>query len=498
MLEFARYRTLNHAVFQKVLNQMKKIVSLFAILSVMAISAVSAQAQQAVPQNQAQISLSFAPLVKQVAPAVVNIYTQRVVEVRQSPIFDDPFFRRFFGENNPFSMPRERVQGSLGSGVIVATDGVIVTNNHVIGQADSIRVVLADRREFEASVILADERTDLAILKIDPRGEALPTVELHDSDDVEVGDLVLAIGNPFGVGQTVTSGIVSATARTQVGISNFQFFIQTDAAVNPGNSGGALVGVDGRLIGINTAIFSRAGENNGISFAIPSNMVASVVAAAMNDGEIIRPWLGAWGEGVSAEIAESLGLPRPGGVIVNNIFEGGPADRAGIVAGDIIIAVNGREVIDPQGLSFRVATAPVGERTAFTLLRGNSRMTVSVRLEEPPEDPARDITLLEGRHLFQGVTVANLSPKYAEELGLDQLTRGIMVISVDRRSPAARRQLVRPGDILLSLNGETVTVVDDLERALEDIREDYTYRFRRDGQVYECGIIGARSFSCRQ
>ncbi|MEX1147469.1 MAG: trypsin-like peptidase domain-containing protein, partial [Sphingomonadales bacterium] len=244
--------------------------------------------ERAVPQSQADVQLSFAPVVKAVTPAVVNIYTRRVVrsDPQASPFFDDPFFRRFFGDGPAMGTPRERVQRSLGSGVIVSADGIIVTSHHVIGEADQITVALYDRREFEAEVVLSDESTDLAVLRIDTEGEELPHLELRDSDTLEVGDLVLAIGNPFGVGQTVTSGIVSAVARTNVGVSDYQFFIQTDAAINPGNSGGALVTLDGKLAGINTAIYSRTGGSIGIGFAIPSNMVGSVVVAAVTDGKV--------------------------------------------------------------------------------------------------------------------------------------------------------------------------------------------------------------------
>ncbi|MCK5574596.1 MAG: trypsin-like peptidase domain-containing protein, partial [Sphingomonadales bacterium] len=257
-------------------NKLKLIVSLVAGFLAFGLSSAHAQNLQddmigrVVPQSRMAMQMSFAPLAKQASPAVVNIYTKRVVKVQQSPFFNDPFFRRFFGENTPFGVPKERVQGSLGSGVIVRSEGIVITNHHVIGGADSIRVVLSDRREFEADVVLSDERTDLAVLRLKTdNDEAFPTLQFSNSDMVEVGDLVLAIGNPFGVGQTVTSGIVSATARTHVGVSDFQFFIQTDAAINPGNSGGALVGVDGRLIGVNSSIYSRSGGNNGIGFAIP-------------------------------------------------------------------------------------------------------------------------------------------------------------------------------------------------------------------------------------
>ncbi|CAN0480566.1 unnamed protein product, partial [Discosporangium mesarthrocarpum] len=278
----------------------------------------SAQVKR-VPASKAEISLSFAPLVKSAAPAVVNIYTRRVVRARRiSPLFNDPFFRRFFGNQfAPGNRQNQRVQNSLGSGVIVSADGLIVTNHHVIDKADEITVVLTDRREFEAEVVTRDEGTDLAVLRIKANNEKLPFLKLRDSDTLEVGDLVLAIGNPFGVGQTVTSGIVSALARTARGVSDFGFFIQTDAAINPGNSGGALIALDGGLVGINTAIYSRGGGSNGIGFAIPSNMVATVIGSAVSGGQVVRPWLGARGQTVNADLARSLGLSRPSGVLVN-------------------------------------------------------------------------------------------------------------------------------------------------------------------------------------
>ena len=296
--------------------------------------------QQSVPESRKQLKLSFAPLVKIAAPAVVNIYTRRVIRTRSaSPLFNDPFFRRFFGDQ--FSRERKRVQNSLGSGVLVNSDGLIVTNHHVIDKADEITVVLTDRREFDAEVITRDERTDLAILRIKTEGEKLPFLQLSDSDSLKVGDIVLAIGNPFGVGQTVTNGIVSALARTAQGVTDFGFFIQTDAAINPGNSGGALISLNGRLIGINTAIYSRGGGSNGIGFAIPSNMVATVINGAAQGGKVIRPWLGARGQSIDADIARSLKLPLPSGVIVNTIHDGGPADIAGLRVGDVIITIGG-------------------------------------------------------------------------------------------------------------------------------------------------------------
>ena len=497
------FRKLMHLPrFPAALPMVAALTLFIAVITMLAWASAEAQSpergRRVLPESRQQVQLSYAPLVRQVAPAVVNIYTTRVVQVRRSSLFDDPFFRRFFGDNAPSGIPRERIQGSLGSGVIVRQDGVIITNYHVIGEADSIRVVLADRREFEAEVVLADERTDLAVLKITSgEGELLPALEFTNSDDVQVGDIVLAVGNPFGVGQTVTSGIVSATARTQVGISDFQSFIQTDAAVNPGNSGGALVGLDGRLIGINTAIFSRSGGNNGIGFAIPANMVRSVLKAALEDGIIMRPWLGASGQAVTSALADSLGLDRPGGVLVDEIYPNGPADRAGIEIGDVVLAVAGNEVIDAPGLRYRIATAESGERTDFRIYRRGQFFMLPVRLEIPPENPPRDETLLDGRHPFQGVRVANLSPRFADELGLNSMAEGVIVLEVSRRSPAGRRQFVRRGDIILTMNDFDVAEVNDLQALLGEPQANYIYRLRRGGRIIECGIIGNRSFYCR-
>lgn len=458
----------------------------------------TAAIQRMVPETQSQVMLSFAPVVKAAAPAVVNIYTKKVVQVQSSPFFNDPFFRRFFGDQNPFGIPQERVQGSLGSGVIVRDYGVIVTNNHVVAGADEIRVVLADRREFDAEVILSDARSDLAVLKIDAGGDPLPFLQLADSDTVEVGDISLAIGNPFGVGQTVTSGIVSAAARTNAGISDYQFFIQTDASVNPGNSGGALIGLDGRLIGINSAIYTRTGESAGIGFAIPSNMVKTVVDAALTNGAIVRPWIGATGQNVDYQIAESLGLDRPGGVLVENVYPGGPADLAGIQAGDIVTAVNGKEILDAAGLHFRIATTEQGDTVPFIVNRGGQVLELPVTLSLPPENPPRNETVLEGRNLFQMVKVANLSPRLADEIGFDVMETGVIVLEVDPRSPAARRNFIRPGDIILSLNGAPINRVQDLVSILQTETQDYIYELRRQGVKLECGLIGGRSFYCRE
>lgn len=446
---------------------------------------------RALPETREQINLSFAPLVRQTAPAVVNIYTSRVVRQRTvSPLFDDPFFRRFFGDDVPFGRPRERTQNSLGSGVIVAPDGLIVTNHHVIADADEIRVVLADRREFDAEIILSDESTDLAMLRIDAADEALPHLVLSDSDTLEVGDLVLAIGNPFGVGQTVTSGIVSALSRTTGGVSDYSFFIQTDAAINPGNSGGALVAMDGRLVGINSAIYSRSGGSLGIGFAIPANMVRAIIAGVGQGGRVTRPWLGAAGQLVTQDIAQSIGLEVPGGVVISRVDPGSPAESADLQIGDVILAVNGREVESPDALKFRIATLEIGSRSILTIRRDGRTIDLTFNVIAPPETPLRETARLRGRHPLQGAVVANLSPALIEETGYEgSLRQGVVVLEVERGS-AARRLRLQPGDVITRINGVDIAGVGGLRRALEDPSSSWTISVRRGDRTLETTVGG--------
>ncbi|MEQ8333306.1 Do family serine endopeptidase [Nisaea sp.] len=450
-----------------------------------------AQAVKQVPGTQAEIQYSFAPLVRKVGPAVVNIYARaEVTERRASPLFDDPFFRRFFGDVFP-GETRKRTQQSLGSGVIMREDGLVVTNFHVIRGADEITVVLSDRREFDATILLQEERTDLAVLKIDTAGEKLPHLEMRDSDELEVGDLVLAIGNPFGVGQTVTSGIVSALARTALGITDYSFFIQTDAAINPGNSGGALISMDGRLVGVNTAIYSNqkgGGGSVGIGFAVPSNMVRTILDGA-EKGDVVRPWIGVSGQTMTSDLAEQFGLPRPVGVAVTDVYPDGPAAGAGIRIGDVILKVSGREILDEQSLRYRVATRPLGGVARIEILRGGVHQTVDVPMRAPLTRPEPDLRDLRGQHPMAGAQVANLSPAFALEHGLDDMARGVVVLKVARQSPAARVGL-RPGDVVLKINDDTISLVSELAPALMSAKNAWRISIRREGQVLTTEIKG--------
>ena len=444
-----------------------------------------AQSQRSVPDSRPAITQSFAPVVKRVTPAVVNVYASRVERQARNPLLDDPLFRQFFGggQQSP------RTSQSLGSGVIVDPSGLIVTNHHVIENMTDVRVALSDRREFDAEIVLRDPRTDLAVLRI-KQGGKFPALELGDSDALEVGDVVLAIGNPFGVGQTVTMGIVSALARTQVGITDYGFFSQTDAAINPGNSGGALVDSAGRLAGINSAIYSRSGGSIGIGFAIPVNMVKVVVAAAKGGvAQVRRPWPGATLQTVSREIAESIGLDRPTGALVTELVEDGPAAQAGLRRGDIIVAVDGMEIDDPEALSYRIGTKPIGSTASLSVLRNGQKSTLTMRLIAAPEVPARDPVTIAGRSPFTGATVLNLSPAVKEEFSIEAFREGVVVSEVPQNSVAARIGLQK-GDVVLAVNDAKIARTTDLKRLTEAPRNWWKLTIGRGGQVFTTAIGG--------
>jgi Do/DeqQ family serine protease len=461
-------------------------VALFIAAALCLVSAAIPEAlaqQRQVPASASQLELSFAPIVKRVAPAVVNVYAARIV-TNNNPFLADPFFRQFFG-----AVPREQVQRSLGSGVIVDPAGLVVTNYHVIDGASQIKVALADKREFEADIVLKDQRSDLAVLRIKGAKEHFPTLEFADSDELQVGDVVLAIGDPFGVGQTVTHGIVSALARTEVGISDYQFFIQTDAAINPGNSGGPLVDMAGRLVGINSAIYSRSGGSQGIGFAIPANMVRVVVASAEGgSGTVKRPWLGAKLQTVTSDIADSMGLARPTGALVANVAPDGPAAKAGLKPGDLIVSVDGAGVEDPNGFGYRFATKPLAGTAQLGILRQGRSMTLPIALQSLPDSPRQEVQI-KARSPFTGATVASLSPALADELRLDAETEGVVITEVTDGS-AAQSLGFQKGDIVVSVNNEKINKPVDLERVTNAGGRNWRITIMRGGQQISVTFSG--------
>jgi Do/DeqQ family serine protease len=455
------------------------------LASLLAWPAFGQTGQKVVPETKPQITMSYAPLVKKAQPAVVNVYASRVDAQPRNSLFDDPIFRHFFGGEDGGGRPGGPSAESLGSGVIVDPSGLVVTNHHVIEGMTDVKVALNDKREFEATIVLRDPRTDLAVLRLKGNTGPLPVLDMADSDAIEVGDLVLALGNPFGVGQTVTQGIVSALARTQVGISDYQFFIQTDAAINPGNSGGALIDMNGRLIGLNTAIFSRSGGSIGIGFAIPSNMVRIVVATAKGGGkEVRRPWLGASLQILSKDIADSLGLDRPSGALVANVVAKGPAAEAGLKSGDVITAVDGQPVEDPDSFGYRLGTKPIGGVAAITALRHGKVVSANVKLSAAPETPPRELVRLRNRSPLSGASAANVSPAVAEELGLALQGEGVVVTDVEADSNAAAIG-IQKGDMIIDINGEAIASTKALESATGGRHGSWTVSIGRGGQIYK-------------
>lgn len=444
--------------------------------------------QVKVPESREEISLSFSPVVKTAAKSVVNVYGTRRAREVQSPFAGDPFFERFFG------VPQQRRRGgsSLGSGVIVSADGTILTNNHVIANMDEVKIATTDGREFECEIVLKDEKSDLAVLKVKDAEADFEPIAVADSDAVEVGDLVLAIGNPFGVGQTVTMGIVSAVSRSLAGVNDYGYFIQTDASINPGNSGGALVDMKGRLIGINTMIYSRSGGSVGLGYAIPSNMTRVVLDSAKVGNRVTRPWLGASFQNVTAEIAESLGLDRPRGALVAALSRKGPAESAGLKLGDVILEVNGLAIDQPDALGYRLDTLGVGKEAEFTVLSRGREQKLRLALIAPPETTPRDVVDLPDRSVLWGARAANLSPAVAQEIGIKSDEEGVVVLAVAPNSPAALNG-IRPGDIVREINGvevartsELVEITTKRLRSWEFVvqRAGRTLVFQRDGGFF--------------
>ncbi|MET0436797.1 MAG: Do family serine endopeptidase [Devosia sp.] len=446
-----------------------------------------AAAPRTVPTSQPQVQLSFAPIVQAVSPSVVNVYATRIESQATSPFANDPFFSRFFGRD---FQTRPRESRSLGSGVVVDGAGVILTNSHVINGATDVRIALSDGREFAVDVVVEDKQTDLAVLRVrDTRGVTFPAITFADSDALLVGDLVLAIGNPFGVGQTVTSGIVSALARTGVESSDYEFFIQTDAAINPGNSGGALVDMQGRLVGINTAIYSQTGGSVGIGFAIPANMAKLVADAGVNGGEIVRPWFGAKMQAVDSDIANSLGMDAPHGALITDVAPNGPAARVGLQSGDVILAVDGQRVDDPSAFNFRLATKPIGQTTKLERLRGTSTDTLDFPVEAAPAPADNATATISADSRFSGVSVRQLDPSLAESKNLPYDATGVLITAITAGSPAEAMGL-RVDDVILQLNDTDIKDAQTFSTTASQRMRTWQIILQRDGRVSRAIVSG--------
>ena len=437
----------------------------------------SLQPQTGQPPNQPG-SESFVNVAESAIPAVVNISASRIVygqgNAPRSPFFENPLFREFFGEDffRQFDDPSQHSEQSLGSGVIVASGGLIVTNNHVVAKADDIKVLLGDKREYSGEVIGTDPKSDLAVIRI--KAKDLPFIPWGDSDDLRVGEYVLAIGNPFGLNQTVTMGIVSAVGRANVGIAEYEDFIQTDAAINPGNSGGALVNIRGELIGINTAIMTRSGGYMGVGFAVPSNMARSVVDKLVKTGKVIRGWLGVSIQDVTADLAKSFNLSDTGGALVSDVMEGSPAEKAEIRQGDVIVSYDGKVIEDLSSLRNFVAETDIGKKVKLIVIRDKKKKRIEVEIEEQPKEfgrfSKRSSKESEGpaRTALAGITVTDLTPDLARRLRLPRNETGVVITRVGPGSPAMKARL-RKGDLIVELNRESILRVEDYERVAATI-----------------------------
>ncbi|TAN38080.1 MAG: DegQ family serine endoprotease [Nitrospirae bacterium] len=403
-----------------------------------------------------------------VKPAIVNIATSRTVKVQGgAEMFDDPFFRRFFGDNfNRQKQPRERKASGLGSGVIVSTDGYIVTNFHVVKDADEIKVTLSDKREFNGKVVGSDPKTEISIVKIEAKG--LPTLPWGDSDRLQVGEIVLAVGSPYGLNQTVTMGIVSAIGRANVGIADYEDFIQTDAAINPGNSGGAMVNVRGELVGINTAIYSTSGGYQGIGFAIPSNMIKTIMDSLVRKGKVVRGWLGVSIQKVTPELSKQFNVKDEAGVLISDTFENGPADKAGLRRGDVIIEYDGRKVDEPYQIRNMVAGNAPGEEHALKVLREGQPLVVKVIVGELPGDLKAEPG--DYQNVFRGIGVQDINPELSRKMNIPARIKGVIITDLDENSPASA--ILMQGDVVQEINKKRIGSVREYQEVVSRIAKD--------------------------
>jgi len=412
---------------------------------------------------------AMAEIAEAVKPGIVNVSTtktEKIAGTQMDPMFDDPFFRRFFGDRfrHP-ETPHERKSMSLGSGVIVSQDGYILTNTHVVKDADNIKVTLSDKREFTGKVIGNDPKTEISVIKIDAK--ELPLITIGDSDKLRVGDVVLAVGSPFGLSQTITMGIVSGLGRN-IGVADYEDFIQTDAAINPGNSGGALVNAKGELVGINTAIFSTSGGYQGIGFSIPSNLAKTVMKSLIEKGKVIRGWFGVSIQAITPELARQFQLKKDYGTLVADVVEGSPAEKAGVKRGDVIIEFDGKELNEPFQLRNMVAGIQPGETREIKIIREGEAMTLKVTIGELPVETERTPTDYE--NALKGVEVQNLTPEIYRQLNLPAKMRGVVVTNIESDSPA--EATLMPGDIIIEIDRKAVTNTDDYKNIASQIKTD--------------------------
>lgn len=433
-------------------------------------------------QTGASSDVTLADIAEKAVPSVVNISATRVVRGTrpQHPLARDPFFREFFG---PFpNVPQERMSQSLGSGVIVSKDGVILTNNHVVAQAEEIQVTLSDGREFGADVVGTDPKSDLAVVRLEGDVSGLEPLPFGNSAATRLGDVVLAIGNPFGVGQTVTMGIVSATGRSRVGIVDYEDFIQTDAAINPGNSGGALVNMRGELVGINTAILSRTGGYQGIGFAIPSDMARPIMKSLLEDGKVDRGWLGVVIQDLDKDLSQALQIPNGEGVLISDVAPDSPAAKAGLQRGDVVIEMDGQPATSTSRFRNRVAAHEPGSKVSLVVLRDGKKKQVSVTLGTLAKSPlAQSNAEIDDSGLLSGITVANLSADIRAKYNIpERITQGVLVTSVQPGSSADKARL-RKGDVILELNRESVDSVAEFQQLHRKAKDSVLLLVYRDG-----------------
>lgn len=432
--------------------------------------------------NEGPSRNSYAPMLKNVLPSVVNISSSKVVKADRQMSQMDPFFRQFFGDNDGnFQVPKDRREKSLGSGVIVSPEGYILTNNHVVDGATEVKVTLSDKHEYDAKIIGTDPKTDIAVLKIDAAN--LKPITLGDSSKVEVGDTAMAIGNPFGVGQTVTRGIISATGRGNLGIEAYEDFIQTDAPINPGNSGGALIDDRGELVGINTAILTHSEGSEGIGFAVPVNLARNVMDQILKNGKVVRAYMGILPQDMTPDMAKAFGAKETRGVVVGDVTPNSPAQHAGVERGDILLEVNGKPVADANQLRMSISMMQPGTDVKLKVMRDGSERDLDVKLAEMPTETAMaGPDSNDSTKALEGVRVSNLSPDMADQLGLPSSTKGVVVTDVDPTSKSADSGL-RKGDVIQEVNHQPVKNVSEFRSALRNGGSDQLLLVNREGRT---------------